>query len=437
MTTVRHLSGYLFLSALFIIDAYCGVNEDTAFDAGNGVSMTFAEAKAPRFLLYNVNYGEGFNLRRDVYMRIANLVRVLNEEEPWILVLPPWGRLYHWQSKDIKNQNRIRWSLFFDVYSLKKFAPVVEFEEFLTMSKEPVIDEVYYLQNYKEGWTEWEEKMDFRPCNENNHYYWKNFETGKWDSWFFGYEDQVTASKFQCVSFMGHASFLKPFLLKNTTARSVMIERAETVLHDQFGNSEYWQARRSMVFSTTLRDIGNEFRAKYLDSTDEKDNTIFEEDWTKMKRKHGEAKGGQYIGVHLRRKDFLRTSRHLPSLKHAAKQIEKLLIKYNLSKVFIATDAPRDEFEELSEYLSDFEVLAFNPTSEVREEYKEGGLAIIDQWICAHARYFIGTEESTFSFRIQEEREILGFDPEMTFNRLCDDKEKFDCEKSSKWTITY
>lgn len=32
-----------------------------------------------RYLLYDVNPGEGFNLRRDVYMRVANTVRQLRE----------------------------------------------------------------------------------------------------------------------------------------------------------------------------------------------------------------------------------------------------------------------------------------------------------------------------------------------------------------------
>ena len=34
-------------------------------------------------------------------------------------------------------------------------------------------------------------------------------------------------------------------------------------------------------------------------------------------------------------------------------------------------------------------------------------------------RFFIGSLESTFSFRIQEEREILGFPVEQTFSILC------------------
>ena len=83
-----------------------------------------------RYLLYDVNLGEGFNLRRDVYMRVANLVRNLNKDAPWVLVLPPWGNLYHWKSRHL-DQIGIPWSLFFDLPSLRRFVPVIEFEEFL------------------------------------------------------------------------------------------------------------------------------------------------------------------------------------------------------------------------------------------------------------------------------------------------------------------
>lgn len=80
--------------------------------------------------MYDVNPPEGFNLRRDVYVRIASLVKTLLKSENWVLVLPPWGRLYHWQSPDIL-QVRIPWSEFFDVPSLDRNIPVIEYEQFL------------------------------------------------------------------------------------------------------------------------------------------------------------------------------------------------------------------------------------------------------------------------------------------------------------------
>ena len=63
--------------------------------------------KPVRYILYDVNPGEGFNLRRDVYMRMAVFVKKLNQEFPstyWVLVLPPWGHLYHWQSRQLGHQ---------------------------------------------------------------------------------------------------------------------------------------------------------------------------------------------------------------------------------------------------------------------------------------------------------------------------------------------
>lgn len=42
------------------------------------------------------------------------------------------------------------------------------------------------------------------------------------------------------------------------------------------------QTRRSMVFAKHLRVIGDDFRAKYLNSTDISDSTVYSEDWTRM-----------------------------------------------------------------------------------------------------------------------------------------------------------
>ena len=70
-----------------------------------------------------------------------------------------------------------------------------------------------------------------------------------------------------------------------------------------------------------------------------------------------------------------------------------------------------------------------------------GGIDIVAlNWIPSIAlpfpRYFIGTSVSTFSFRIHEEREILGFDPKTTYNRFCGDSEK-ECEQPTHWKIVY
>lgn len=56
----------------------------------------------------------------------------------------------------------------------------------------------------------------------------------------------------------------------------------------------------------------------------------------------GSSLGGPYLGVHLRRKDFIWGHREdVPSLDGAVKKIRSLMETHGLDKVFVATDAVR------------------------------------------------------------------------------------------------
>lgn len=50
-------------------------------------------------------------------------------------------------------------------------------------------------------------------------------------------------------------------------------------------------------------------------------------------------------------------------------------------------------------------------------------------------RHFIGTKESTFTYRIQEDREILGFPVSTTFNNLCVKGDT--CSSEGRWEIVW
>jgi peptide-O-fucosyltransferase len=64
-----------------------------------------------------------------------------------------------------------------------------------------------------------------------------------------------------------------------------------------------------------------------------------DDDWRKNHKKEGDAKGGPYLAVHLRRADFLYAHpEKVPSLDSVVKQLKKLLKKHKLKKVFLATD---------------------------------------------------------------------------------------------------
>ncbi|XP_040563245.1 GDP-fucose protein O-fucosyltransferase 2 [Lepeophtheirus salmonis] len=388
-----------------------------------------------RYILYDVNPGEGFNLRRDVFSRVAVFVKKLNLNTniSFTLVLPPWDRLYHWQSKDISDQRRISWSIFFNLEGISRYVPVIEFTDFLDING-LIIDSTYYLQSYKEGWEDgnFEEKWDYRECIDRPPY--KKQEKNRYRGYFWGYSD-VETRNFSCISVQGTTQVIKD--LVNQGGKSVMIDRAENLLHDWFGDEEYWSIRRATRFSSSLVNIGEEFRNTFLDSNDEKDDTVVHELWEHFQPERKITRGGPYLSAHLRRKDFL-TSRNdkLPSLKGAAEQLRKKLLELNLKKVFIASDAPDEEFRVLESNLQEFEVYRYSPPTKVKRVIKDGGVAIVDQIICAHAQYFIGSYESTFSFRIQEEREILGFMVANTFDILCPDGQD-KCSKGSVWKIVY
>jgi peptide-O-fucosyltransferase len=107
-----------------------------------------------------------------------------------------------------------------------------------------------------------------------------------------------------------------------------------------------------------------------------------------------------------------------------------------LTQVFIATDASEDEYKNLVEKIPhNYKTIKYVPSNGVKIKYKDGGVAIIEQIICSYARHFVGTHESTFSFRIQEEREILGFPVATTFNSFC--KNGDDCPQPSIWKIVH
>lgn len=80
--------------------------------------------------------------------------------------------------------------------------------------------------------------------------------------------------------------------------------------------------------------------------------------------------------------------------------------------------------------LGEFKVLKVDPDRELKTHLQDGVVAIVDQTICSHSRRFMGSLESTFTFRIQEEREIFGFEVDATFKLFCEDG-KFNCEKGS------
>lgn len=361
----------------------------------------------------------------------------------YVLVLPPWGRLVHWKDA----ATRVPWKKLFDISSLNKYVPVIEFEEFYERNGNK-IDQIVFLQGYAEGWTDgkWEEKYDIRECINVDRYYRQ--VDGKWyvyssvmvnhvfvyrRGFFYSYSN-VYSEDLKCLSLQGESETVSRAIIELFSSKTIFIDRAEVMLHDRFGSKNYWEARRSMRYSKNLVDIADDFISSNLDSNLDEFNINLPKDWTEEKESKRDAIGGNYLSVHLRRRDFVHShSNDVPSINDAAKQIINVSKKLSLRKVFICTDGDSNEIAELKSYLGkeNIELHQFGMIGKL----SDAEVSIIDQIIASKSRHFIGTHSSTFSYRIREDREIMHFPIASTFNDLCPSEK--ECEQPAKWTITY
>lgn len=345
------------------------------------------------YIIYDVNQVEGFNLRRDVYIRMATFIWKLKQNPKYSntkLVLPPFMNMYHWRSHNVV-QNRVFWGDFFDLESLRNFTDIIDFPDFLAEinlkypnRNKTYIDEVYKLQNYDEMFENgvFRDKFEKAPC--------KNDDERR-RGHYFGYKN-LTHRTFSCVNFQGGSKLIQKMLYKYKTTKTncdriVLVLRTETVLHDFWASPTYWEARRSCRFSKALTDIATKFRLDYLNSSNAWDLVQRPLLWREEKQ-YRAAKGGDYLAVHLRRADFLYgREKTTPTLQSAAIQIKDKLNAQNLSVIFVASDCTGNEFNDLKHYLKPHRVLKFKPESiEQFEKIRDGGVAIIDQIICSHAR---------------------------------------------------
>lgn len=203
---------YIFFNVVQADEVDDQIAFDTSSKHGLNVGIAQQNMTGRRYLIYDVNPGEGFNLRRDVYLRVANLVKLLPEEQNWVLVLPPWRRLYHWRSQI--HQTGLPWKTFFDLKNLNFYVQVMDFEDFVKETGSSGIDEIIYLQRYAEGWKDgvFEEKIDDRPCIDNPVYH--KGEDGLYRGYFWDMSE-VFARKFKCISVQGTSAILKDILVKS------------------------------------------------------------------------------------------------------------------------------------------------------------------------------------------------------------------------------
>lgn len=175
---------------------------------------------APVFILYDVNTMEGFNLRRDVYIRLAVFISALRQSnvqyQNAFLVLPPFHQLYHWnvanQYADNSNQV-IFWNHFFDLHSMNTYTPILDMWQYFELMRDCYnatdvdgirIDHVFKLRHFQSmfesgRFTERFE-VDTDGCDR------------RWHGQFIDLYGNFSIADVHCVQFQGSASLLKDLL---------------------------------------------------------------------------------------------------------------------------------------------------------------------------------------------------------------------------------
>ncbi|XP_055386490.1 GDP-fucose protein O-fucosyltransferase 2 isoform X2 [Condylostylus longicornis] len=388
----------------------------------NTIVKNITQIKPNLYILYEVNPSEGFNLRRDVYIRMAVFLKNLKTQDKFKsakLVLPPFTKLFHWKSHDIQ-QDFITWKHFFDLDSLSIFTDIIDYDDFLeeiglTFEDPLTIDIIFQLQHFKEMFENgvFIDKFKIEACDKKNFNIKSVFN--KWN---------CIERKFLCLKFQGTTKLLLKvinFAYKTIRTRPaiIMFLNAEIFLHEQWGSQKFWMARRSMRFNKNLVEEADKFRLKNFNSTNNLDLVQRPHNWKDEIYYRG-AKGGPYLCAHLRRGDFLNGRENLiPTLKSAAIQIKGKLKELNYTKVFLSSDCTKEEFNNFRSYLNKIQVYKFQPEPHQLYKIKDG------------------TFESTFTYRIQEEREILGFRKNLTFNTFCKNEDLSNCQRNAVWPIVY
>lgn len=181
----------------------------------------------PIFIFYDVNYGEGFNLRRDVYIRMAVFIKNINKKLRYrnvYLVLPPFYQLYHWMivEEPTHHTNEIKfWSQFFDISSLRRYTQVFDLPEYFRLMKicfnhndneKYTLNHVFELKYFESMFSsgKFEEKYNVKArCDRN--------EQPNFGLQFTKLYSNFLMKHFHCTEFQGSAMLLTKLLYEYTT----------------------------------------------------------------------------------------------------------------------------------------------------------------------------------------------------------------------------
>lgn len=188
-------------------------------------SFELNDIKSPLlFVIYDVNPMEGFNLRRDVYIRLAVFIKSLRQRPHFRnvhFVLPPFHRLYHWNigsDDDNSNNDIVFWNHFFDLESMKRYTDVLDIWQYFDILENCFgfrnesmmhIDRVFKLQHFRSMFQSGKFEEKFKEYTANC-----DVDLQRNRGQFIDLYKNFSVDAVHCVEFQGTASLLHDLLRK-------------------------------------------------------------------------------------------------------------------------------------------------------------------------------------------------------------------------------
>ncbi|KAK9174438.1 GDP-fucose protein O-fucosyltransferase family protein [Cryptosporidium meleagridis] len=348
------------------------------------------------WIIYDVKDGEGFNLQRNVFDRMALVVSRLNEiiykknEDKFaVLILPPFCNIAHWT---YNSKRRLPWSTFFNIK--QNGLPTLEYDIYqrftgiANLGAEVVglnfdwnnksfqsSTSIEYYNNFEIS----ESRHLSSKCLFNNYVRNGNVVYG-------GRCELIKIKSLICLSFFKLMRFKEVseeiYKILESNRRegklhNYLIKHAEGILVPWPWELSKYRVLDVISYNNNIRKYANLYMSA---------NTFFD----------GKK---PYISVHLRRNDFvfLRND-DIPTFDQVIDRLLQLSNDLKTKRVVISTDANEYEKNELSniflKHNLDLHIIS------IKDHLDDGIVSAVSQVILLNGEYFIGTKESRFSHSV-------------------------------------
>ncbi|GAW80157.1 GDP-fucose protein O-fucosyltransferase 2 [Plasmodium gonderi] len=352
----------------------------------------FYHFKKKKYILYDVNIGEGFNLQREVLYRIALVVYYLNQEnrnQLHYLVLPPWCYLTHWGRK---TYDKIKWEFFFNLNILKNVIPIMEYSEYEKLFG----SHSDYILSYKHiigKFTRGNEKnsfhiLDFDNCYIEDYKLKRNlckYCDHKYSVVYSGNCTHMKGKKIECIEY-----FLITSFFVSTTLADIFHYDTESIFIKQ--GSNILVAFPNELFENNLEDV-----LLYNEDLIHEGNNFIKKNF---------KSSSKYLSCHLRYNDFRKIPAYdIPPISISILKLLYIMFVHNMDKIFISSDEKTQIKKIINKEFPQFKHFFFFYEN---DNLHTGQVAIIDQWISSLSEIFVGTIFSRFSMHIKWERYLIG-----------------------------